>query len=83
MSRNFSASRPGHISESDLEAAIVEHTFNIFYWNLAKGFLFESRQKRFTFDEEHISAEVNYLTLYISARCHVLSFLPLKMCVNS
>jgi predicted nuclease of restriction endonuclease-like (RecB) superfamily len=39
-------------SESDLEAAIVEHVQH-FLLELGKGFLFEARQKRFTFDEEH------------------------------
>ena len=39
-------------SESDLESAIVTHIEN-FLLELGKGFLFESRQKRFTFDEEH------------------------------
>jgi len=39
-------------SESDLETAIIdklEHSL----LELGKGFLFEARQKRFTFDEEH------------------------------
>ena len=39
-------------SESDLESAIVTHVEK-FLLELGKGFLFESRQKRFTFDEEH------------------------------
>jgi predicted nuclease of restriction endonuclease-like (RecB) superfamily len=39
-------------SESDLESAIVTH-IEKFLLELGKGFLFESRQKRFTFDEEH------------------------------
>ena len=38
-------------SESDLESAIVTHIEN-FMLELGKGFLFEARQKRFTFDEE-------------------------------
>jgi len=39
-------------SESDLESAIVENVQK-FLLELGKGFLFEARQKRFTFDEEH------------------------------
>jgi predicted nuclease of restriction endonuclease-like (RecB) superfamily len=39
-------------SESDLESAIVTNIEN-FLLELGKGFLFESRQRRFTFDEEH------------------------------
>lgn len=39
-------------TESDLEAAIVTH-MEKFLLELGKGFLFEARQKRFTFDEEH------------------------------
>ena len=37
-------------SESELESAIVTHIEN-FLLELGKGFLFEARQKRFTFDE--------------------------------
>ncbi len=39
-------------SESDLESAIIDKLEN-FLLELGKGFLFEARQKRFTFDEEH------------------------------
>lgn len=39
-------------SETDLESAIVSH-LEKFLLELGKGFLFESRQRRFTFDEEH------------------------------
>jgi len=38
-------------SESDLESAIIDK-IEQFLLELGKGFLFESRQKRFTFDEE-------------------------------
>ena len=44
-------------SESDLESAIVTHIEN-FLLELGKGFLFESRQKRFTFDEEHFFVDL-------------------------
>jgi predicted nuclease of restriction endonuclease-like (RecB) superfamily len=39
-------------SESDLENAIITR-LQQFMLELGKGFLFESRQKRFTFDEKH------------------------------
>jgi predicted nuclease of restriction endonuclease-like (RecB) superfamily len=44
-------------SESDLESAIVTH-IEKFLLELGKGFLFESRQKRFTFDEEHFFVDL-------------------------
>lgn len=56
-------------SESDLESAIVTHLEN-FLLELGKGFLFEARQKRFTFDEEHFFVD---LVLYNRLlRCYVL-----------
>ena len=39
-------------SESDLESAII-NKLEHFLLELGKGFLFEARQKRFTFDEDH------------------------------
>jgi predicted nuclease of restriction endonuclease-like (RecB) superfamily len=39
-------------SESDLEQAIINRLEH-FLLELGKGFLFEARQKRFTFDEDH------------------------------
>jgi hypothetical protein len=39
-------------SEADLEAAIINQ-IEPFLLELGKGFLFEARQKRFTFDDEH------------------------------
>jgi len=44
-------------SESDLESAIVTH-IEKFLLELGKGFLFESRQKRLTFDEEHFFVDL-------------------------
>jgi predicted nuclease of restriction endonuclease-like (RecB) superfamily len=38
-----------HYSESELESAIIDK-LETFLLELGKGFLFESRQKRFTFD---------------------------------
>jgi predicted nuclease of restriction endonuclease-like (RecB) superfamily len=56
-------------SESELESAIVTHMEN-FLLELGKGFLFEARQKRFTFDEEHFFVD---LVLYNRLlRCYVL-----------
>ena len=56
-------------SESELEAAIVTHIEN-FLLELGKGFLFEARQKRFTFDDEHFFVD---LVLYNRLlRCYVL-----------
>ena len=56
-------------SESDLETAIVSHVER-FLLELGKGFLFEARQRRFTFDEEHFFID---LVLYNRLlRCYVL-----------
>ncbi len=44
-------------SESELESAIVTH-IETFLLELGRGFLFEARQKRFTFDEEHFFREL-------------------------
>lgn len=56
-------------SESDLEASIVDHVEH-FLLELGKGFLFEARQKRFTFDEDHFFVD---LVLYNRLlRCYVL-----------
>ena len=61
-------------SESELESAIVTHIEN-FLLELGKGFLFEARQKRFTFDEEHFFVD---LVLYNRLlRCYVLIDLKL------
>ncbi len=38
--------------ESDLEAAIIDK-LQVFLMEMGKGFLFEKRQKRFTFDEDN------------------------------
>ena len=43
-------------SETDLEMAIIDHLEH-FLLELGKGFLFEARQKRFTFDEDHFYVE--------------------------
>jgi predicted nuclease of restriction endonuclease-like (RecB) superfamily len=44
-------------SESDLESAIINKLEHVLL-ELGKGFLFEVRQKRFTFDEEHFFVDL-------------------------
>ena len=62
------AEKPSY-SESDLESAIVSNVER-FLLELGKGFLFEARQKRFTFDEEHFFID---LVLYNRLlHCYVL-----------
>ena len=56
-------------SESDLEAAIVENVQH-FLLELGKGFLFEARQKRFTFDEEHFFIDLVFYNRLL--KCYVL-----------
>lgn len=43
--------KPGY-SETDLESALIDKLQH-FLLELGKGFLFEARQKRFTFDDDH------------------------------
>ena len=56
-------------SESDLEAAIISQIEH-FLLELGKGFLFEARQKRFTFDEEHFFVDLVFYNRLL--RCYVL-----------
>ena len=61
-------------SESDLEQAIIgrlEH----FLLELGKGFLFEARQKRFTFDEDHYFVDLVFYNRLL--RCYVIIDLKL------
>lgn len=61
-------------SENDLETAIIirlEH----FLLELGKGFLFEARQKRFTFDEDHFYVDLVFYNRLL--RCYVLIDLKL------
>ncbi|HEY1577475.1 MAG TPA: PDDEXK nuclease domain-containing protein [Terracidiphilus sp.] len=53
-------------SESDLESAIVTHIEH-FLLELGKGFLFEARQKRFTFDEEHFFVDLVFYNRLLRA----------------
>jgi predicted nuclease of restriction endonuclease-like (RecB) superfamily len=61
-------------SESDLEAAIVSQVEH-FLLELGKGFLFEARQKRFTFDEDHFFVDLVFYNRLL--RCYVLIDLKL------
>jgi predicted nuclease of restriction endonuclease-like (RecB) superfamily len=58
-----------HYSESDLESAIIDK-LEIFLLELGKGFLFESRQKRFTFDADHFYVDLVFYNRIL--RCYVL-----------
>ncbi|MCP5043162.1 MAG: DUF1016 domain-containing protein, partial [bacterium] len=60
--------RPSY-SESDLESAIIDKLEH-FLLELGKGFLFEARQKRFTFDEEHFFVDLVFYNRLL--RCYVL-----------
>jgi len=56
-------------SETDLESAIISK-LSQFLLELGKGFLFESRQKRFTFDEDHFFVDLVFYNRLL--RCYVL-----------
>jgi len=56
-------------SESDLESAIIDK-LGIFLLELGKGFLFEARQKRFTFDADHYFVDLVFYNRIL--RCYVL-----------
>ncbi len=60
--------RPSY-SESDLESAIIDKLEH-FLLELGKGFLFEARQKRFTFDEDHFFVDLVFYNRL--RRCYVL-----------
>jgi predicted nuclease of restriction endonuclease-like (RecB) superfamily len=61
-------------SESDLESAIISQ-IERFLLELGKGFLFEARQRRFTFDEEHYFVDLVFYNRLL--RCYVLIDLKL------
>ena len=61
-------------SESDLEQAIIDRLEH-FLLELGKGFLFEARQKRFTFDEDHFFVDLVFYNRLL--RCYVLIDLKL------
>jgi predicted nuclease of restriction endonuclease-like (RecB) superfamily len=56
-------------SESDLESAIINQIEH-FLLEMGKGFLFEARQKRFTFDEDHFFVDLVFYNRLL--RCYVL-----------
>jgi predicted nuclease of restriction endonuclease-like (RecB) superfamily len=60
--------RPGY-SEDELESAIIEK-LESFLLELGKGFLFEARQKRFTFDNDHFFVDLVFYNRLL--RCYVL-----------
>jgi predicted nuclease of restriction endonuclease-like (RecB) superfamily len=62
-------SEQARYSESDLEAAIISR-LEQFLLELGKGFLFESRQKRITLDEEHFFVDLVFYNRLL--RCYVL-----------
>jgi len=61
-------------SENDLESAIITH-IERFLLELGKGFLFEARQKRFTFDEDHYFVDLVFYNRLL--RCYVIIDLKL------
>ena len=56
-------------SESDLETAII-NKLQKFLLELGKGFLFEARQKRFSFDEDHFVVDLVFYNRLL--QCYVL-----------
>jgi predicted nuclease of restriction endonuclease-like (RecB) superfamily len=56
-------------SENDLEKAIIDKMQN-FLLELGKGFLFETRQKRFTFDNDHFFVDLVFYNRLL--KCYVL-----------
>ncbi|MRG45283.1 DUF1016 family protein [Chitinophaga sp. SYP-B3965] len=61
-------------TESDLESSIIDH-LQSFLLELGKGFCFESRQKRITFDNTHYRIDLVFYHRIL--KCHVL--VDLKM----
>jgi len=58
-----------HYSEEELESAIIDK-LESFLLELGKGFLFEARQKRFTFDHDHFFVDLVFYNRLL--RCYVL-----------
>lgn len=56
-------------SEYELETAIIDKIEN-FLLELGKGFLFEARQKRFTFDDDHFYVDLVFYNRLL--RCYVI-----------
>lgn len=55
-------------TESKLETAIIDRMRD-FLLELGKGFLFEARQKRFTFDEEHFYVDLVFYNRLLQCYC--------------
>jgi predicted nuclease of restriction endonuclease-like (RecB) superfamily len=62
-------------SETDLESALINH-LEKFLLELGKGFLFEARQKRFTFDDDHYFLDLVFYNRLL--RCYVVIDLKLN-----
>jgi predicted nuclease of restriction endonuclease-like (RecB) superfamily len=62
-------SEQARYSETDLETAIINRIEH-FLLELGKGFLFESRQKRFTFEDDHFFVDLVFYNRLL--RCYVL-----------
>jgi predicted nuclease of restriction endonuclease-like (RecB) superfamily len=62
-------------SESALESALITH-LESFLLELGKGFLFEARQKRFTFDGDHYFLDLVFYNRLL--RCYVVIDLKLE-----
>jgi predicted nuclease of restriction endonuclease-like (RecB) superfamily len=60
--------KPGY-SENELETAIIDKIEH-FLLELGKGFLFEARQKRFTFDNDHFYVDLVFYNRLL--HCYVL-----------
>jgi len=58
-----------HYSEDELESAIIDQ-LESFLLELGKGFLFEARQKRFTFDNDHFRVDLVFYNRLL--RCYVV-----------
>jgi predicted nuclease of restriction endonuclease-like (RecB) superfamily len=66
-------------SESELETAMIDKLEH-FLLELGKGFLFEARQKRFTFDEDHFYVDLVFYNRLL--RCYVLVDLKIGKLVH-
>jgi predicted nuclease of restriction endonuclease-like (RecB) superfamily len=62
-------SEKSEYSETDLETAIIDKIEH-FLLELGKGFLFEARQKRFSFDSDHYFVDLVFYNRLL--RCYVL-----------
>lgn len=67
-------SEKAEYSESDLEQAIINH-LQTFLLEMGKGFCFEARQKRITFDNTHYRIDLVFYHRIL--KCHIL--VDLKM----